>query len=497
MKTQGRARGILAALALLLCAAEPVAAAEESLGALIAPLLAENPSKTGAYVLEKGEQSLLARAWLVDHAATSIEIQYFIWSNDNIGTLAAEALLRAAERGVRVRVIVDDLLIDAPSEFMLAMALHPNIEILIYNPVQSVGTGKIERVTNAVTRFRAVNQRMHDKTLIVDGLAAVIGGRNMADEYYDYDHAYNFRDRDVLLLGPVADDSRASFERFWQSELTIPVELLLEDELEGLTPARTAAVYAELHAYARNPENFAPKVREALERLPEKFPKVVETLEWSKPEFLSDAPGKSEAGFFLPRGGRTGERLAQLVASAKKRVVIQTPYLVMPGGALEMFGELTKRGVEVRISTNSLASTDNLPAYSGYSRQKYRILGAGIEVREFRPDPAIQKELIDRYEELEKEVPIFALHAKTLVIDGEQLFIGTFNLDPRSTNLNTEIGVLIRSKKLARQVETAIERDMLPGNSWNPRTENPNRKASLWKRLRLQFWELMPIEELL
>ena len=487
---------LLAALALLF-AASAARAGDSDISALAAPLLKAHPGESAAYVLERGEQSLLARAWLADNAQRSIEIQYFIWSSDNIGTLAAEALLRAAGRGVKVRVIVDDLLIDAPDEFMLAMALHPNIEILIYNPVVNVGKGKISGVASGIARFRDANQRMHDKTLIVDGTAAVVGGRNMADEYYDHDQKYNFRDRDVLLLGPVVQNAQASFERFWQSELTIPVELLLEKKRAALTPERVAWIYGELHAYAEDPENYEPQVRAALERLPERFPKLMGELVWGDIEFVSDAPGKSEAGAFLTRGGLTTERLVSIVSAAKKSVTIQSPYLVPTERALKLLAGLAARGVRVRISTNSLASTDNLPAFGGYAAQRKAILAAGIEVFEFRPDPAIQKELIERYARLEKNVPIFAVHAKTLVVDGEQVFIGTFNLDPRSANLNTEIGVLMKNPRLARQVEEAIKRDMLPGNSWNPATEDPDANASLWKRVRVRLWRILPIDALL
>src|SRR5688572_21852288 len=170
--------------------------------------LAAHPGQSGVYSLETGTGALIARAWLVDNAQRSIEAQYFIWSTDNIGVLAAEALLRAAERGVKVRVIVDDLFIDAPDKALLALALHPNIEIKVYNPRHSVGTPIPTRVLNMLTDFRGFNQRMHDKVLVVDGKVAITGGRNMAAEYFDYHHGYNFRDRDVVVLGSaVAPDA--------------------------------------------------------------------------------------------------------------------------------------------------------------------------------------------------------------------------------------------------------------------------------------------------
>ncbi len=481
---------------LLLLAHAVAASPQPALQRTIQRLIAAHPGKSGAFILEKGEEALLARAWLADHAAKSIDIQYFIWSTDNVGVLAGEALLRAAERGVKVRVLVDDLLIDAPPDAMLALALHPNIDIRIYNPKHKVGTSAVKRLGNVATGFRAVNQRMHDKTAIFDGLVGITGGRNMADEYFDYDHKYNFRDRDILILGPVAGDIEESFERFWESPLSVPVEKLLAKELKRLTPLRMNAIYAELHAYAQNPSNFAPEVRLSLENLPLKFEGFISAMVWCSPRFLSDLPGKNDGRQGLGGGGRTTTDLVNVLKDAKLRVTIQSPYLVLPKGGLDLFRELVKRGVEVRIVTNSLAATDNLQAFSGYRKQRRKILGSGIRVYEFRPDPAIRRELIERYPKLEKNSPVFAVHAKTLVIDGRTLFVGTFNLDPRSSNLNTEVGLLVTDPSLAGQVERSIERDMIPENSWNA-ADNPDRFAPLSKRSRVKFWKALPLDPLL
>ncbi|HEX5773673.1 MAG TPA: phospholipase D family protein [Geomobilimonas sp.] len=491
-------RTILAsiAIALFLATGPALAEVEPALGTTVQPLLAAHTGKSGTYVLEKGEEALLARAWLADHATKSIDIQYFIWSTDNIGILASEALLRAAERGVKVRVLVDDLLIDAPPEAMLALALHPNIDVRIYNPLLTVGTSKLKRVGNVVTGLRNVNQRMHDKTALFDGLVGITGGRNMADEYFDYDHEYNFRDRDMLVMGPVVADMEASFDRFWRSTLAVPVEKLLPKELKKITPARMRTVYADLHAYAAREENFAPEVRENVRTIPRRFDGLLREMVWDEVRFISDLPGKNDGSHGLGGGGRTTEKLAVLLKTAKKRVTIQSPYLVMPKGALKLFRDLVKSGVEVRIVTNSLASTDNLQAFSGYRKQRASILKSGIKVYEFKPDPAIRRELIERYPKLEKTAPIFAIHAKTMVIDGETLFVGTFNFDPRSANLNTEAGVLVANPKLAGEVERNIQRDMSPENSWNA-AENPDRFASSEKRRKLRFWKAMPLEQLL
>lgn len=487
---------VATAFLLLLPALAPAAGENDGLIESISPLLAAHPGKSGAYVLEKGEEALLARAWLADHARKSIDIQYFIWSTDNIGILAAEALLRAGERGVKVRVLVDDLLIDAKPETILALALHPNIDIRIYNPKHKVGTSTAKRVTNLVTGFRSANQRMHDKTALFDGMVGITGGRNMADEYFDYDQRYTFRDRDMLVMGPVVADMEASFERFWKSGLAVPVEKLLSKDLKKMTPARISAVYADLHEYARKPENFAPEVREALANIPRKFDGLLQNMVWERVRFVSDIPGKNDGSKGLEGGGRTTTEIVNLLKGAKKRVTIQSPYLVIPKGGLPLFRELIKRGVEVRIITNSLASTDNLQAFSGYHKQRKEILKSGIRVFEFKPDPDIRRQLIERFPKLEKNPPTFAIHAKTMVIDGETLYVGTFNLDPRSTNLNTEVGVIVKNPKLAGEVEANIEREMSPGNSWDAR-DNPDGHAPFSKRQKLKMWKAMPLEPIL
>lgn len=470
--------------------------------AFIDKQIARHAGQSGVYVLERGEEALLARAWLADHAQHSIEVQYFIWSTDNIGILAAEALLRAAERGVRVRVIVDDLLVDAPDKSLLALARHPNIEIKIYNPKHSVGTPLHKRLLNVFTDFRGINQRMHDKTFIVDGKLGITGGRNMADEYYDYDHEYNFRDRDVLLLGEAVKSMQTNFEAFWQSPLSVSVEELFDglglmQKHVGIRDNELQQAYKELHAYAVDPKNFAPEVRAAIDAMPTLFPKIAAQLVWGPVEFVSDRPGKNEKRFSLGGGGRTTEALAKLVQAARERVVIQSPYLVLSEPALELFRRTVERGVRVRISTNSLASTDNLQAFSGYRNQRKQLLKMGLEIFEYRPDPAAQRELMQRNAATQNKSPVFALHAKTLVVDGQVVYIGTFNLDPRSENLNTEVGVIIRDKNLAQAVQANIETDMQPENSWNAATDNPDQYVPFAKRSKAQFWQLMPIKPLL
>jgi putative cardiolipin synthase len=464
--------------------------------------VAAHSGQSGSYVLDTGDEALIARAWLTDHAERTLDVQYFIWSTDNVGILAAEALLRAADRGVKVRVIVDDLLMDAPDESLLALAHHPNIDIRIYNPKSSVGTPLQKKVVNVTTDFRGVNQRMHNKVLLTDGKVAITGGRNMADEYFDYDHEYNFRDRDVLLVGPVIGSMNASFEQFWVSALSVPVEQLYDGiglmqkhvEVGG---AEVQEVYRGLHAYAAAPENFAPEVRAAIEATPQAFPRLGAQTVWGKVEFISDLPGKNDNKFSLGGGGLTTAALARLVEGANETITIQSPYLVASDAAVELFHRAIARGVKVRINTNSLASTDNLMAFSGYRSQRKRLLQLGFEITEFQPEPVAQRELLAHLAAAHKTKPVAALHAKTLVVDHRVVFIGTFNFDPRSENLNTEAGAIIHDAKLASAVEQAIAVDMQAGNSWDAAKDDPDSHASFGKRSKVRLWQILPIKPLL
>ncbi len=453
-------------------------------------------SQTGVYILEKGEEALIGRAWLTMHAARSIDVQYFIWSTDNIGILAAEQLLTAAERGVSVRVLVDDFIIDAEDRTLLLLAAHPNVQIRIYNPKFVVGVSTWDKFKNTVTEFRGVNQRMHDKTAIFDGVAGITGGRNMAAEYFNFNHVFNFRDRDVLLLGAAVRDMQDHFNEFWESEFAVPVEKIFEGRGSEVSDEDVAQRSAELHAYATDPANFEPEIRQAIDAILQSFQALMQAMVWSDVRFVSDLPGKNDGQSGLRGGGRSTNQLIDAVKGAKKSVLIQSPYLILPEGGVELFAQLVRQGVKIRISTNSLASTDNIPAFAGYSSQRADLLEAGVEIYEFNPNPAIRDELI--YPRLAKYGPSFGLHAKSMVIDDETLFIGTFNLDPRSTNLNTEVGVLIDNRELARQLTASIERDIQPENSWHTTADfNPDDEVDFGKRLKVWMFRLLPVEPVL
>ncbi len=451
-------------------------------------------SKTGVYILEDGGGAMVTRAWLTEYAEKTIDIQYFIFSTDNVGLIACDYLVRAADRGIKIRMIVDDIMVDADVQDILTLDSHKNISIKVYNPGVNLGKSILGMATKFATDFRDANQRMHNKTFIVDGKVGITGGRNIADEYFDYDHEYNFRDRDVLLLGKEIQTMNSSFEEFWENDLAVPVIEVADVVPDNIVDPKR---FDKLHEYACNPENFWPQVREQIKNLPKAFPaiKASDKLVWvDDARFVSDIPGKNDGDQGLSGGGISTDALIELVKNAKISLDIQSPYLVTSEVSQQLFREAVARGVTVRILTNSLASTDNLEAFSGYQKDRKTLLESGVKIYEFRPDAAERVKIMTGALQKELEYrPIFGLHAKTMVVDGEVAVIGTFNLDPRSANLNTECLAIIPSEKVAQQVLKAMEEEYKPENAWETTLDwNPDGEVARTKRVKTLARKVIP-----
>lgn len=448
-------------------------------------------NKTGVYVLEQGAEAMLTRAWLSDNAEKTIDVQYFIFSTDNIGRIASDYLIRAADRGVKVRLLVDDLMINADEDELLRLNSHKNISIKIYNPNINIGKNIAHKLYNLVTDFHGFNQRMHNKTFTVDGKVSITGGRNIADEYFGYDHTYNFRDRDVLLFGKTTNVIQESFNTFWNDELSVYVnDVLKEKSIKNPN-------FNDFHQYACNPENFLPVIRKQIKDMPKVFEEMYNNGELyvlDNVEYITDLPGKNNNDEFLGGGGESTDRLIDLVKNAKHSITIQTPYLVTTDLGKNLLRDAIKRGVNVKILTNSMASNDNLEAFSGYQRDRKDLLETGAEIYEFKPDAQIRRKVMS--EELQKKldyVPIFGLHAKSMVVDGNITIIGTFNLDPRSANLNTESVVIIPSKEISAKVEHGMFVEMQEENAWRITKDwNPDSMNGLMKKLKIKSRIIVP-----
>lgn len=446
-------------------------------------------TKTYAYVLEEGEEAIFTRAWLSQNSQKTIDIQYFIFSLDNVGIIALDYLLRAADRGVKIRMLVDDIMLDVAESDVLALNAHPNLEIHIYNA--NPGKNGFQQALHAATDFKGFNQRMHNKTFIADGSVAITGGRNIADEYFDYDQEYNFRDRDVMLIGVGADSIQQSFDSFWEHPLAMTITGHDESDSQG-----NDELYRRIHAYACDTENFWPEIRALINGIPEAIPRLQAAGKLHAVEefsFVSDVPGKNESPGFTG-GGKSTDALLQLVQQAKESVMIQSPYLVLTEMGLDLFQAAVERGVDVTILTNSLSSTDNLEAFNGYQRIRSELLAAGVHVYEYRPDAAIRKRLITAEKQKELDyMPTFGLHAKSMVVDHRTTVIGTFNLDPRSANLNTECIAIMTSAAMALQVEALMVEELSPANAWQTTARfNPDSEATAWKRLKTWTRGMVP-----
>ncbi len=451
-------------------------------------------NKTGVCALEDGGGSMVARAWLCENAQKTIDVQYFIFSTDNVGLIAVDYLVRAADRGVRVRILIDDIMVEADEEQLLTLDAHENISIKIYNPSINIGKNILQKIGSLNANFRNANQRMHNKTFTVDGKVVITGGRNIADEYFDFDHEYNFRDRDVLLIGGVVRNVEKSFEQFWNSGISQDIVSIIDASKYQL---KTSQQFETLHQYACDSNNFWPQVRTEIKNIPKTFEAIQKSgrLQWvDSVVFVSDLPGKNDGTHGLDGGGVSTSALIELVKNAKHSIVIQTPYLITTSLGKNLFKEAVARGVKVKIMTNSLASTDNVEAFSGYQRDRMELLKTGVRVFEYKPDAAIRKSIMTGA--LQKSIdftPIFGLHAKSMVIDGEITVIGTFNLDPRSANLNTECITIIYSPEITKAVLKGMEEELKSENCWETTYNfNPDNVAGVKKNFKAGAMKVIP-----
>ncbi len=471
------------------CARADHCAIESPYRALVAEAnAASTPDKPVHFVnmLEVGADSLLLRVHLIRAARKSIDIQSFIWAEDDAGWLVLDELLAAARRGVRVRVIVDQLFSLDDVEWLSRIAsAHANFEFRLYNPTfDEAVTQPLEFAAGLLCCFSSFNQRMHNKLFLVDGELGIAGGRNYENRYFDWDQEFDYRDRDVLVLGPAAGrEMQASFEQFWAHPRAVPLTRLNDvnrrivadaGKAETLAPppdvdwARITALRAE----ATDPD----RIRALF---------VDDALRVGAVEYFSDAPDKPEHPDDAAEQALT-EHIARLLHGAQREVIFETPYLVLSKHARRIFRDLHDRTprVPVIVSTNSLAATDAFYVYAlSYKYKKRYLKRYGFEIHEFKPFPGDAADFVRDYARLagggnEGEYERFGkapltrggvrlgLHAKSLVIDGAVSVIGSHNFDPRSDVYNTESGFIIHDAAVAERLRAAMLRDAAPRNAW-------------------------------
>jgi cardiolipin synthase C len=456
------AAGLLTGIALLAggCASLPPPTAQRvvstaivdtagtRLAAAIAPVARDHPGLSGIHGMPDAYDAFAARVVLAVTADKSIDAQYFIWHDDQVGLLLFEALWKAAERGVRVRLLLDDGGTAGIDEMLAMLDAHPNIELRLYNPFVL----RASRTLGYLGDFQRLNRRMHNKSFTADNLVSIVGGRNIANEYLGAAGDVGFADLDVLMIGPVVQQVSDEFDRYWNSASAYPAADFVGAPAADAA-ARLKVRFAATHADPRsldylNAVTEAAILRQLLDRdLP---------LDWTTAQVLSDDPAKT-----LDRSERTEvllfPALMERLGRPKKSFDIISPYFVPGDDGTALLAALAQAGVKVRVLTNSLASSDERIVHAGYMKRRLELLRAGVELYELKPS-ANQQSLKVRGRFGAGKVA--GLHAKTYAVDGERIFVGSFNFDQRSARLNTEMGVVIDSPGGAAEVAEVFERDV-------------------------------------
>jgi len=405
------------------------------------PFEEANPGKSGFYLQTDGIDALAARIYIAQRAQKTIDAQYYLITNDSIGYVFINSLLQAADRGVRVRLLLDDIQTKGYDTGMAALDSHPNFEVRVFNPF----AGRAMRIGDGVTSFSRVNRRMHNKSFTVDNQITIVGGRNIADEYFGARSDVNFGDVDVLAVGPVVRDVSTMFDQYWNHEAAAPVpafakmpadpaEALLKlreriaEEIETIKQSQYAeAVIADYEGYLQS---------------------TMEIFNWADYELAWDSPDKVYKK--VAREGHIQTIISKLKTSideAKEEVIIISPYFVPRKEGIEYLLRLRKRGIDVTVITNSLAATNHTIVHTGYAPSRKKLLQAGVKLREVRFNAGL-----DGIERGGTGATLATLHTKAFIVDCEDLFIGSFNWDPRSVYINTELGVIIKSSEMSSWV---------------------------------------------
>lgn len=466
-------------------------------GRVFARAGAESPETSGLLLLTRGEDALQARNAMVGIAEKTLDVQYYIWEGDKSGRLLVQRLLEAADRGVRVRILLDDFTLSTKDIYLATFDAHPNVEIRLFNPFAQ----RLIKNIGFLTDMSRVNHRMHNKLFIADNVAAIVGGRNIADHYFGIDEQYNFRDLDVLTVGPVVKDISNSFDYFWNSQWAFPINAVYKrpisaSELQEVRAGLEAIVAKDIEAIPFSIDIDKPAMYASLEKI---LPQFI----WSRVRLLYDTPDKVQDESISIRA-----QANWLFHYMKDEFLAEVAYFVPGKQGIENFKTLVDRGVKVRVLTNSYASNDVAAAHAGYATYRKRLLKAGVELYEYKAD-ATERSLWPPIAHGAES----RLHTKTFVIDRKFVFIGSYNADPRSHLINTEIGLLVENAEFAEKVIGYLNAGVEAKNSYHIRfkadtqklrwhSESNNQQlvykkdpnTSWWQRFKARLIRMLPIE---
>jgi putative cardiolipin synthase len=467
---------------------------------------------SGFRPLISNTNALMSRVVLIDHAKHSLDLQYYIFDNDATGRLVAQRILAAADRGVRVRILLDDLDIEGHQHDSVLDALdaHPNIEIRLFNPFKFRNRSIFSKAGQFLVDGRRLNRRMHNKAFIVDGMQAIIGGRNIGDAYFDAGDKVHFNDLDVLVIGPVVPKISAMFDRYWNDESAYPVTAYTSVDAKPADLAKLRVALAkDARAFAES--DYAQALSDELPYGPSADRKG--RWFWGPATLIADDPRKVQP----ERDGRTrliAPELREMLDGSTREALLISPYFIPGKSGVDYLAALVRRGVATRVLTNALAATDEPEVHAAYAKYRIPLLEAGVDLFELRPIPG--KPPKNSYGTSSGE----SLHAKSMVVDRRRVFVGSMNLDPRSRRLNTEMGIIVDCPDLAEALSRYFDSATAPENAWHvvlvrpegkpdaapklqwisvedgkPVTVDHDPETSQWKRFRVDLMRALPIED--
>jgi putative cardiolipin synthase len=451
-----------------------------SLGKEIKPLVVKHRGESGFYLLSSGTEAFLARVLLIDAADKTLDLQYYIFQADLTGKFMLDRIMAAAARGVRVRLLLDDWRETPKMDWWLTMMeLYPNIEVRVFNPFGGLRANPLDRPLQAIFGPRRLRARMHNKAFIVDNSVAIVGGRNIADAYFGASPDFHFRDLDVLSVGPIARQVSAVFDDYWNCVLAIPLKAMVSHHFSAsdLEKARSRLT-AERQSLKNSFYGLKMRQSDFLKRAESgKLPFI-----WAPAEVLSDPPLKVIDPGGPAHPAKMAKQIRGFLESAQHEILMVSPYLVPGKAGVQWFKKMRERGVTVKIITNSFASTDSLVAQFGYMRYRKALLRLGVELYELRGTPG-RRGAEDEPHGAEGFgrasgsrgatgsglASHGTLHAKILILDRQAVFVGSFNLDPRSARFDTQNGLVIHSPQLAAQTAVLFAKDASPARTYRLR----------------------------
>jgi putative cardiolipin synthase len=433
---------------------------QTKLGRLTEQWSREHGGQSGFRLLPASIDSFTLRAEMIDAAEKTLDVQYYILKDDETGRLFTQRLLVAADRGVRVRLLLDDSNTIGGDAKIVALSAHPDIEVRLFNPFRLRDPLASLRGTELVLDADRLNRRMHNKLLIVDNAIAVAGGRNIGDEYFAANRSFEFGDFDAFVAGPPAVRSLSrSFDAYWNAALSVPAEAVGRVTPEALDSYRALLDQHRQKMASSDYEQAANRGNPLSAIVAGTLP-----LSFARAQVLYDAPDKALPDAIVEGRRLLREHLLEACRAAQRELVIVSPYLVPGQDQMQMLRELRQRGVRVRILTNSLASTDVPVVHAGYRKVREPLVRMGVELFEVKPQ--LERPQVGRTTLVREPIEHFSLHAKAFIIDGQRVFLGSANFDMRSFHLNTEVGLLIDSPTLARQALARFDAITIPANSY-------------------------------